>query len=373
MADEGIVTQSVALNTREAAAAMAQSAPAEVKQESTPTSEAVIEPGKLSRRDAIDVGIQANKEPSNRPPRKREIVIAKDEPKQEVQKPRYEAPAEYNQEEREHFLSLTPEMQAKDLRLFKGHQDRRAKLNQDLQESGWVKDLAKDVNPFLQSVGEKLRPHEALTAALKLRHELETGDPVQNAINLLRRKGKEIPQALLDMAAGETPKESNPEFSELRKEVETLKLERQKESLKQEASQFLAAFETFQGQTNGANLSKFPDVNNSEAGVRLASELGSLVGGRTEISKQFIAKVRERLPSAGHVELFEQAYKFLGGRVDDSLAPVSKVAQQNHLQRSNRAAASVPGSGASFEPKGRLKMTRAEANAKAYRELQENR
>ena len=159
----------------------------------------------------------------------------------------------------------------------------------------------------------------------------------------------------------------------MRKEFDELKLERQKETLQREAQGFLSDWGVFSEQKNAAGGSKFPDVmTDSETGRKLAADIGSLVGGRTEVSKQFIAKVRERLPNAGTVELFTQAYRFLGGRVDESPAPVSKAATQNHLQRSNRAASSVPGSGASFEPKGNVKLSRRDALARAMRESEQN-
>lgn len=360
--DTGVTTTSVALNTKEAAAAQ------------TPAEEKVLEPGKLSRKDALEVGYEAAKsvEPKERntpkPVKKKEVEIA-----QIQDKPKHEAPSEYTPEEREWFSKATPEQQATSLRLFESAQRRRADLNREkreLDENGWVKDLVKDINPFLQATGEKLKPHEALTAALRLRQELETGDPVQNAIRLLERKGIEIPEALTKMAEGDKVPE-DAKYKELRAELDSIKKEKETEKLQNEATSFLSDWEVFQNQTNAAKAPMFPDVNNSEAGHKMAADIGSLVGGRTEVSKQFIAKVRERLPNAGRVELFTQAYRFLGGRVDESQAPITNVAKTTHIQRSNRAAASVPGSGNSFNPEGRVKLSRKEANARAYKELME--
>lgn len=329
---------------------------------------------KLSRRDALDVAIKASAE-SPKPPKKREVIINKETkesaPIPEPSKPKYEPPSEYSAEEKEHFLSLTPEMQAKDLRLYKGVMQRKAELARELQENGWVKDLVKDVNPFLQSLGEKLRPHEAVAAAIKLRNELENGDPIQNSINYLKRKGVEVPRELLALADGGAENKENSDIASLRKEIESLKVERDQEKIKMEAHSFLSDFDTFAGQKNDAGGSLFPDVNNSEKGLKLAEKIGSLVGGKTEVSKQFIAMVKDRNPSIDRIELFKEAYRFFGGRVDDSKAP-NKAATQNHIQRSNRAAASIPGSGSSFDPKGRVKLPRREALERAWKERQEN-
>lgn len=358
MNEENTTTQAVALNTKEGEAAKDAVAP-----------EKTEEPAKLSRRDALEVAIDAaksaepKKQPS-RPVKKKEVVIT-----ERKETPKYEAPSEFTQEEKEFFSKSTPEQQATSLRLFKGHQDRRAQLGRELQEHSWVKKLADDVVPFLKSTGEKMTPQEALTAALKLRKELEEGNPVENAMRYLKRKGIEVPEGLAKLAKAD---EEDPKFSLLQKEIESLKLERQTENLQREAHGFLADWETFQTQENAAKLPRFPDVNNSESGQKLAGEIGSLVGGKTEISKQFIAKVAERLPKAGRVELFTEAYRFLGGRIDDSKAIETKAATQNHLQRSNRAASSIPGSGSAFNPAGRVKLSRREALERAWKERQEN-
>lgn len=352
----GVITQSVALNTKEAEAAV----------EATPT-EKVEEPGKLSRRDALEVAMAAKetetKEPreSTRPVKRKEVVINE---AKEAQK--YEAPSEYNAEEREIFAKSTPEQQATSLRLFKSFQDRRTQLSKDLQENAWVKKLAEDVTPFLKSTGEKMTPHEALTAALKLRQELEDGNPVENAMRYLKRKGIEVPEGLANLAkTGDT---EDPKYIELRKELDSIKLEKEKETIQREAHGFLSDWENFQGQTNAAKSPRFPDINNSESGQKLAGEIGTLVGGKTDLSRQFITKVLDRNPKANRIDLFTEAYRWLGGKIDDTAAPKAATTQQ-HINRSNRAAASVPGSGSAFQPTGAKKMSRIDALKRAAAEM----
>ncbi len=58
----------------------------------------------------------------------------------------------------------------------------------------------------------------------------------------------------------------------------------------------------------------------------------------------------ERIPGAGLRELVVEAYRFHGGRVDESQAKSPQT--QEHLTRARRAAASVPGrAGQSSRPK----------------------
>ena len=296
----------------------------------TPATEQAPEPvSKMSRIEALTVGLEAATDKQQEEPAK---PSRKEEPAPQQEKPKYEPPPELTAEERDIFLKSSPEQQATTLRLFKGYQERRAQLNRDLNENGWVKKLAEDVVPFLKATGEKLTPQEALAAALRLRKELEDGDPIENAARYLKRKGYEAPPELLKLKEG-SAKNEDPKLLELQKTVDALKLERENEVLKVQVGEFLSDWEKFATQTNAAKQPRFPDVDNSEAGAKLAAKIGSLTNGKTEVSKQFIESVKERLPNAGRVELLTEAYKFYGGRVDDS-GPVQKVATNNHLQLS---------------------------------------
>src|SRR5690606_9927362 len=90
---------------------------------------------------------------------------------------------------------------------------------------------------------------------------------------------------------------------------------------------------------NKAGGTRFPDVKNDEEGTRLAANIGSLVR-----QPEFQAAVRARIPGASLREFVVEAYRWYGGRVDESEGAKSQV---NHLEKAKRAAASVPGRGAS--------------------------
>ena len=338
----------------------------------------------LSLRDALEVAHEATK-----PEAKVETEIPKDisskENEQSAQKdvsepdgdlpakreqPRFQAPGEWTPEERADFESSTPKQQEATLRLYKGRVNKLEEIKREAADLQWAKDLAKEVEPYLKAVGGKKKAHEALIDALKMRREFDEGDPKQAARDYLNAKGIPIPKELLEDA--DSSKISDEKIIPLQKDLDAVKLRLAQEDHAKVTSVLSQAWQGFERAKNAAGTPKFPDVNNTESGIKLSSTIGSLVRGDTDLSKQFIASVRNRIPDADFHVLLSEAYRFSGGRVDDSEAPKTQSTQK-HIAKSSRAASSVPGRGAQSTSSGPVKTykSRREATAAALAEIRE--
>jgi len=280
---------------------------------------------------------------------------------------KYEPPAEWRQDEKEDFLASSPKQQEAALRLHSSRQSKLEEIKRESAELQWAKDLVKEVTPYLKTIGEKKSPHEALVMALKMHREFETApDPKAAAAAYLKAKGVEVPA---DFVA---KKDSSIEeaLSPLHEKIQTLESKIAEEDRAKFGAVLNQAWQSFSEAKNAAGTPRYPDADDSESGLRLASNIGSLVGGVTEVSKQFIANARARIPDLTYPRLIEEAYRFCGGKVDETQAP-TRTQDAQHIARSNRAAASRPGTGASVQSNSTPKKfkSRREALEAAYREL----
>jgi len=263
-------------------------------------------------------------------------------------------PAEFTADEKADFLQLTRKQQEAQLRLHRSRLSRleeikaeAARLSQAKTEYEHVKDLAKKLEPYIKARGHKETAEIAMQKAVAL--YLETvNDPKKSAAAILRARGLPVPKDLLDQ-----PDEIDPKISPLQEKINALesRLAQQdhKEAVQRQQEQAAAlhqVWSAFEQSKNGAGAFRFPDIRPEagEAGLSLASKIGSLVGGQTPLSQQFIATVQQKDPNATYETLLTEAYRFLGGRIHDAEPSKTRNPQQ-HLVRSNRAAASVPGRG----------------------------
>jgi len=343
------------------------------------------EPEGLSLRDALEVGIETFNDKEgvsiDGDERKREKKDSPEAPKRDRESHKegkqdspLQPPAEWDAEDKTYFFESTRKQQEAALKL---HHKRQAALN-DLraaaaekkaaaQEYETYKRLADEVAPYLKSIGDKRSPYEAITLALKMRNEFEQGDPKQAAAAYLKAKGVAVPRDLITQESIDQEKFSplQQRLSQLESklaEQEQLRLREQQEEVKETLA---SAYVSFQKETNAAGAPKYPDLSDTEAGLRLVRNIGSLVNGATPLSQQFIANVNERIPGATYSRILEEAYKYHGGRVDESDTPRSQTSQ-NQIAKSRRAASSVPGGSVqSTAPVKRYKST-AEALAAAY-------
>jgi hypothetical protein len=322
------------------------------------------EPKGLSRRDALEVAIAVSKDP------KLGTVAEPDKPEPvKVEEPvveKFAAPAEYTPEERADFEQLSRKGQEAQLRLDKSRKSRIEEIKREAADLQWAKDLAKEVEPYLRSVGGKKKAHEALIDALKMRREFDEGDPKAAAAAYLKAKGLEVPKDLLAEIS-----ESDEKITPLQDKINALESKIAQREMAEAGSVLGSAWQSFEQEKNAGGESRFPDINETESGLRLSSNIGSLVSGQTELSKQFIANAKSRIPNLTYQALLTEAYRYYGGRINDSEAPRTQ-ATQKHIAKSSRAAASVPGSGAkSGSVIGRKFKTYREAAEAALAEIRE--
>lgn len=310
----------------------------EENKEVTETQVEEQQPEKLSVRDALEVAIEAHSTPEVKAePVKEEAAPEPEKPKE------YDGPAEYNKEEREAWEKITPEMREANWRLVKSQRSRFTELQEATAKYKHIEELAKTIEPYIKAQGFNDSPAVAMQKAVAMYNEFQNGDPKAAARDYLRAKGID-PKALLEEEEKSAP---NPEIIALRKEQEEIKQRLIQEDQAKIGAVLRQTWSEFESVTNGAGQPRFADiVGTDEKAIRLAGQIGSLVGGQTELSKQFIANAQALDPELTHAKLLERAYLYCGGQINDAPAPKTENPQK-HLQRSNRAASSVPGRGSS--------------------------
>jgi len=245
-------------------------------------------------------------------------------------------PAEYTSEEKAYFSQLPRASQEAQLRLDKSRKARIEEIKAAQREYDYAKKLAESVTPYIKARGLKESPEVALNKALEMWRTFEEGDPKSVAAEYLRAKGIEPPKELLE---GSTQQASavQAEISPLQERLNLLEQKQRELDTLRTLESYRQSYDYFASLKNQHGEPLFPDSTDQ---VEAAEKIGTLVSGRTPKSQYFIAKVMEENPQASFVDLMAEAYKELGYRINNS--PKSQ-SSQNHIQRSNRAAASVPG------------------------------
>lgn len=344
----------------------------------------IEKPKGLSLRDALEVAIVATEDKkenervrtgnasssdsSEEGGSKEEAVSARDtDAKVPSEEPKYEPPAEYTAEEKRYFSELSRKAQEAQLRLDKSRKTKIEEIKAAQREYDYVRRLAESVNPYIKARGLKESPEVALTKAVEMWREFEEGDPKRAAAEYLRAKGIEPPKELLQEIQANPYEE---QLAPLQSELNQIKQRIAQEDYARAGQSLNQAWSAFEQTKNAAGSARFPDLNNNEAGLQLASNIGSLVSGATALSQQFIANVQARIPGASYLDLMAEAYRYLGGRVDESSTSKSQTSQ-DHLLKSNRAASSVPGRSASVNGSVGVKKykTYREAAAAALEQL----
>jgi hypothetical protein len=346
--------------------------------------EAAGEAKGLSLRDSLEVALIASNDggkPVIEHDKGLEVAYkGKRQPAQKVETPKaetpkYQPPAEYNREEREDFLALSPKQQEAALRLHRSRMSTLEDIKRHSAELSTYRKLSEDVEPFIKAMGIKDSSPVAIQKAIQMWHDFEKAeDPREAAANYLRAKGREdaIPESWLE---GQEDKKVTAQNSALQEELNQIKLRLAREDHQRALQPVVEALHDFESQKNAAGKPKYPSFRSddtSEEGLKFASSFGSLVNGKTDFSKEFIARTQARIPNLTVSKLYEEAYKFAGGIVDEAEAPRTQ-ATQKQIQKSNRAAASMPGNGISSASSGKVikyKTTR-EALAAALAQLGE--
>lgn len=332
------------------------------------------QPELLSRRDALEVAFEAvtEKENASKP-----VIEKKEEPAQAItpevkaapEVPALQPPAEWSKEEKEDFLSGTRKQQEAALRLHKTRASTLETIKRERQDYEHLRKLSENVSPYIKAMGLKDTPEVAIQKAVAMWKEFEEGDPRKAAAQYLKAKGLEVPQELLD----EKNSENDP-LNPIQQRLESLESLIREERESKEREVLIGSWNSFQDTKNASGKPMFPDLH-SDSGTNLAGQIGSLVGGKTDLSKQFIALAQMRIPDLDRTKLYAEAYKFLGGKVDDSVATKTqdKATTTEHINRARRASASVMPSGSSASTTGVTtgKMSRRDALQLAMQELRE--
>lgn len=311
----------------------------------------------LSLRDALEVAVEATKEIKEDVSEDRgaDQTGATESPavdgggrekaSTDTGRPALQAPAEWSADEKIDFTTSTPKQQEAALRLHKARQGTLNEIRAAKKDLDDTKRLTETLAPYIKAIGLKKPTEVALKEAIEMWREFEEGDPDKAAVAYLQAKGRDVPKELLARAQANGPAAPDPEKVALQNRLSSVETKIAREETAKASAVLGGAWNLFEQETNAAGIARFPDLGNTESGIRLASNIGSLVGGQTALSQQFIANAKSRIPGLTYPQLLAEAYKYCGGRVDDSPAPRSQDSQK-HIAISRRAASSVPGRGA---------------------------
>lgn len=314
--------------------------------------------------DAIKEREQGEREAKEAP--EKEVAPAAPVAEPIASSPAYEPPAEWDKAEKEDFKAQSPKQQEATLRLHKSRNSALESIKAEKAELEWAREIAREVTPFLKVRGDKEPAHSQVLKALKLVNELDS-DTRQGVVNILKAKGLAVPKELEVQPAAE----NNSVPPHLQQKIDSIESRLAREDQAKVNSVMNKLWQDFESTKNAAGSNKYPSITNSDEGLRLASNIGSLVSGQTELSKQFIARTMARIPNCSPQQLFEAAYVWEGGKVDDSVAARTQDTQK-HVQKSSRAASSVPGRGGQSSSGNEKKFaTRREALAHAIQEYRE--
>jgi len=182
---------------------------------------------KLDIRDALEVAIKGTEEDAPKPAEAKPIVIEEEKPQ-----PKYQPPAEWDAEDKQLFFDSSEAQQQAALKLHNKRNQTIEEIKREKAELHWVKELEKEVTPYLKAMGEKRPTHEALVLALKMHKEFNEGNPEEAAAAYLRAKGRPIPKELLEVGSQEKNL-LDEKIAPLQNELNQLKQERVQEKTAQ--------------------------------------------------------------------------------------------------------------------------------------------
>jgi len=352
----------------------------------------VAKPTGLSRRDAMEVALAATKTDDTR-----RVEATKDvsnDPKEAAPNladsqgkgnngttpAPLNPPGELTAEEKAEFAELPRKQQEAIIRRHNGFRSKsdeirreREQFAREREEFKHIQDMAKEAATFFKARGETEPTHAQLIRALKVVNSIDANTK-EAVAEILQAKGIEVPEGFLD---GKTlPNPAIEKISSVQSDLEEIKAWKAQRTQEDRLHHNLQTWGTFTSIKNAAGGLKYPDiVGDDEAVIERSARIGQLVGnyGETEISKAFLTLVKSRIPNPSALDLVDQAYRHLGYRIDESTQAPSQEDPRKHIQRSNRAALSVPGRGSSATNGRSVKTFKdpREARRFAYRELKE--
>lgn len=288
----------------------------------------------LTNDEAVDAAWAKLKEP--------ETVVEEKALEQVVVEPELEplrAPAEYNAEEIADFNASTRKQQEAALRLHQSSRRRVYEIQEATRKYEDSKKLAEAIAPILKARGIKEAPEVVMKKSAELWQRFEYAeDPQRAAAEYLLAKGVQPPAEWLE---DKTSVISDAKLTALQERQDRLEARQAQEDRARTESVLIQHWQNFEATKNASGTHKYPDIH-TPSGIQLAARVGSLVNGQTALSQQFIQDAQNRIPGIDANKLIEEAYRFYGGRVDDSQGTKNQTAQ-NHLIRAKRAASSKPG------------------------------
>jgi hypothetical protein len=217
---------------------------------------------------------------------------------------------------------------------------RAQRAEREAREEGktW-RELGKMAAPYIEARGQEgVTPDKAIMEALALINEFKKGDPATVKAEL-KRIGIDLDKA---PAQGATPS-TDPKIEALLSTVEELKRDKEEQQFQKSVQHFDGIFSKLSSLKTRAGEPVFPDLlDNSQAGIDLAHEIGSLTR-----DQRFQAGVLRRFPNATFETVVQEAYKYAGGRVSGEPVKVSPQSNQQHIQKARRATSANPGRTAS--------------------------
>lgn len=272
-------------------------------------------------------------------------------------------PSEYSPEEKADFLASPRKAQEAALRLDRSRKARIEEIKTAAREYDAKKkehedisDLARALTPYIKAIGSKMPTEVAMKKAIELWHSVESSnDPRGVLAQILERKGIKPPDDWKE-STSKGSASSDDKNSPLQERLTRVEGELEKEKLGKLAATMRSAYVTLAQEKNGAGQLRYPDFSDPEKQGELGKAIGSLVHGRSELSKDFIARTAARIPDLTLERLMLEAYRYCGGRIDDTAeAPSRTQNTQQHIEKSKRAASSVPGRGAQTTGSGKPK------------------
>lgn len=294
---------------------------------------------KLPNREALQKAIEEHRKPEATQPEQKEQPVIK-EVKQAVEAD-LEPPAEFSAEAKKAWREKDFKGVQKEYdRLNRSRVQEITRLQQEAkrerEEARIWKEIGDKVKPYIEAKGKQgVTPDVAIMQAIALVDAIKSENP---------QKVKEQLKALkidLDSATNsnvQIPDEIQEKINHLQKEHEALKQERDAEKFRAIAQTFESIFQDLSSQKTRTGESVFPDLlDSSEAGIQFATQLGSLT--RDPVFQQGVLR---RFPDADLKVIVREAYKYLGGKVAGEPVKVSVNNNNQHIERSRRAAASTP-------------------------------
>lgn len=256
-----------------------------------------------------------------------------------TEEPPLNAPAEFTPDEKADFLGSSRKQQEAALRLYQSSRKRFNDIHEAAREYQHVKKIAESITPILKARGLKESPEVIMQKSAELWQLFEYAeDPKKAAAQYLLAKGVQPPEEWLNGTAAPHP--SDEKIRALQERQEQLERAYAQKASEEYTANALQHFNLFAQTQNASGKPKYPDLQ-GDSGTQRAAKIGRLVNGLTPNSNEFIQEAQSRIPDLTPQKLLEEAYRFYGGKIDDS--PAKKQSAETHLTKAKRAASSRPG------------------------------